>query len=146
MFRHRKQLHRWVARALLVWLFGVATGVAQACLMSGSLPSGGPQFEPAVAEQGPAPEDESRPVQDGGCSGHDGTLVKSNCQDLCEKSAAATPLLKSDLAKVQGHALPPAQVAIAGPVPSAASVPLPTPRRDRALPLPVRLAFPRLAL
>jgi len=32
MFRHRHQLRRWAARALIVWLFGVVAGVANACM------------------------------------------------------------------------------------------------------------------
>jgi hypothetical protein len=33
MFRHRQQRRRWAAMALLLWLFGVGTGLAHACLV-----------------------------------------------------------------------------------------------------------------
>lgn len=34
MFRHRRHLHRWAYRVLVVWLFGIAAGVANACLVA----------------------------------------------------------------------------------------------------------------
>ena len=34
MFRHRRKLSRWAAHVLLVWLFGVAVGIAHACVVA----------------------------------------------------------------------------------------------------------------
>ena len=35
MFRQRQQLRRWAARVLLVWLFSVGAGAANACITTG---------------------------------------------------------------------------------------------------------------
>lgn len=152
MFRHRQQLRRWAARTLLVWLFGIATGVAQACLAPSPMERGGQQSEPAVeveaghgkAAQASELHHESYPTQHAGVLGHDGSPVKSNCQDFCEKATVSIPPLKSALDKVQGHALPPVELAIVGLAPE--PVQLSVPRRDRGLAPPIRLAFLRLAL
>lgn len=154
MFRHRQQLRRWAARALFVWLFGIATGVVQACLAPTPVELGGRQAEPAVAvgaqhgkaeAPGRASHHESPAAKDEGVLGHDDSLGKSNCRDFCEKSAVAIPKLKFDLDKVQGHALPPAGVATVCIVPSAEPA-QPLLRRDGARAPPIRLAFLRLAL
>jgi hypothetical protein len=154
MFQHRKQLRRWAAGTLLVWLFGIATGVAQACLSPGPMGPCGQRSEPIVeveAGRGKAAKasevhHESTPTQHAGVLGHDGPPVKSNCQDFCEKAAVAIPPLKSALDNVQGHALPPVQVAMVCLVRAAEPVQLSVPRRDGGLAPPIRLAFLRLAL
>jgi hypothetical protein len=155
MFRHRQQLRRWAAGTLLVWLFGIATGVAQACLAPSPIERGGQQSDPATAvgaehAKAAAPasgiHQASHPVQHEGVVGHDGSLDKSNCQDFCEKSAIAIPPLKSALDKVQGHALPPVAVATLCPLPAAEPAQLSVPRRDGGLAPPIRLAFLRLTL
>ena len=153
MFHHRQQLRRWAARTLLVWLFGIASGIAQACLTPSPMEPGAQRYEPAVevehgkaAAAGDGLHHESHPAQHEGFLGHADAPVKSNCQDFCEKSALAIPPLKSALDKVQGHALPPPGVAMACPAPAAASVQTLTPRHDGALAPPIRLCFLRLAL
>lgn len=154
MFHHRQQLRRWAARTLLVWLFGIASGIAQACLTPSPMEPGAQRSESGVgaevrhgkATPGGQLHHESHPTQHEGVVGHDGSTAKSNCQDFCEKSALAIPPLKSALDKVQGHALPPPGVAMACPAPAAASVQTLTPRHDGALAPPIRLCFLRLAL
>jgi hypothetical protein len=154
MFQHRKQLRRWAAGTLLVWLFGIATGVAQACLPPSPLDLRGQRCEPAVeveAGHGKAAmaselHHESTPPQHVGVLGHDGPPAKSNCQDFCEKTAVAIPPLKSALDNLQGYALPPVELAMLGLVRAAEPAQLSVPRRDGGLALLIRLAFLRLAL
>ena len=154
MFRDRKQLRRWAARALLLWLFGIATGIAHACLTPSPIELGGWQSEPAVeveaghgkAAQASGHHQGASPTQHEGVLGHEGSPVKSNCQDFCEKAAVSIPPLKSALDKVQGHALPPVAVAIVCLVPASEPVQLSAPCWDGGPAPPIRLAFLRLAL
>jgi hypothetical protein len=154
MFRHRQQLRRWAARAVFVWLFGIATGVVQACLAPSPLDLGGQPPEPAASAQaghgkavpGRGFHHESAPTQHEGPLGHDDSLAKSNCQDFCEKSALAIPQLKTALDKVHDHALPIAAVSTVCPIPAAAPVPLSAAHCVGAQPPPIRIAFLRFAL
>lgn len=155
-FRHRQQRRRWAARVLLLWLFGVAASVANACLgPAQGLGSG--QVSVVAAHLGASLHDAAVPVtypeprgealggpQDGGC--HEGATLKSNCADFCDKARVSIPSLKSPLDDLQGHALHFAGVAAAQPL---AVGPLERPRRlcrEGAWAPPVRIAYLRLAL
>lgn len=78
MFRHRHQLRRWAGRVLLVWLFGIATGVAHASLPPSPMELGAQRSEPVVAVVAEAAfhcggEDSQGAVGHrggGGCRGH----------------------------------------------------------------------------
>ncbi len=155
MFRHRQQLRRWAARALFVWLFGFATGIAQACLAPNHQDLNGQRAAPVgvvkVVKHGqaaPPTSDIHHATQQTqhGASGHDDTLVESICHDFCEKAAVAIPPLKSTPDKAQCHALPPVESAMVCPLAAAEPVQLSVPRRYGALAPPIRLAFVRLAL
>ena len=156
MFRYRQQLRRWAARVLLVWLFGVGAGFANACLV------------PSVAQPGGKPaahtSDESAPSRDAAASGlghHKGSsdvhtgedaqgqpghAAKSNCVDFCDKASVSIPPLKSSLDEVQGHAPPPRAIAAVLPVPVHLPVRPWVPRPEGVRAPPIRIAFLRLAL
>ncbi len=156
MFRQRQQLRRWATRALVVWLFGMVTGIAQACLAPNhqdldqhrtalaaafKVTKHGEAALPAIDLHHTSPQ-----APHAGASGHDDSLVESICQNFCEKAAVAIPPLKSALDKAPCHALPPVESAMVWPVPAAAPEQLSVPRRYGVLASPIRLAFVRLAL
>ena len=156
MFRHRQNLRRWAARVLLLWLFGVGAGVANACLgpgpgAMGSLPSVfaghvGADHHDATAGGLAYGQDPSLAVAHGGVGGDEGTPIKSNCVDFCDKASISIPPLKSPLDNLQGQALQFAAVSFV----QAVSAGLPAHRWD---PRPqvhwapsIHIAFLRLAL
>ena len=147
MFHHRNQLRRWAARVLLLWLFGIGTGVANACLGpgladSGAHPSGHPSASQTTHGDTAALPGAADERPDGEAS-----LAKSNCQDFCEKSTVSIPPLKSAFDIVQGHALLSGAAVVVLPVPAFSPDELLLPRRDSGLaPVPIRTAFLRLAL
>ncbi len=155
MFRDRQQLRRWAARALVVWLFGIGAGIAQACMAPNHQALHGERTAPAgavhvirgeAAQPAGDSDHASQQTQRGGASGHDDSLVESICQDFCEKSALAIPPLRTALDKVQCDALLPAVGAMTCPVPATEPVRVSVPRQYGALAPPIRLAFLRLAL
>ena len=95
MFRHRQQLRRWAARVLLVWLFGVGTGVAHACLSSNPAQPSGPAAAHATGEvmahHGAAavaqPLGSAQAQADEGAPGEQGPAARSSCVDYCEKAS-----------------------------------------------------------
>lgn len=153
MFRRRHSLRRWAAAVLLLWLFGVVSGVAHACLI-------------------PAPATETRAVvearaqtvavkcheghvadQRAAEGAHDADMAdchvalgKSGCQTLCDKASVSIPPLKSVLDDLQWHALLPMWVATADPVPARVPLRIQPPRRDGVAGPPITIAFLRLAL
>ena len=147
MFHHRSQLRRWAAQVLLLWLFGIGTGVANACLGPSLADSGAHPGGHSSASQATHGDTAALPgVADERPDG-EGSLAKSNCQDFCEKSTVSIPPLKSALDNVQGQALHPGAVVVILPVPAFSPDELLLPRRDGGLaPVPIRTAFLRLAL
>lgn len=156
MFRHRRHLRRWAARVLLLWLFGIGTGAANACLAANSQESGGhssghPTASQTIPRDGPGLPTEARPgsqqTHHAGALGPEEAPGKSNCQDFCEKSTISLPSLKSALDSAHGHALPVVALAMVIPVPVFSTGPLLLPRRDGGLAhQPITIAFLRLAL
>jgi hypothetical protein len=136
MFRHRQPLRRWAALVLLLWLFGVGTGVAHACLA------------PSLAEWGEG----SEAAAAGDCHGAGQTAAderaagKTNCQDFCDKAGVSIPPLKAALDDVLGAALLFPAVAAVAPVPALAPVQAAVPRRDGGWAPPIRIALLRLTL
>lgn len=156
MFLYRRQLRLWAARVLLLWLFGLGTSVANACLTTG-------QTEPvtatasrlvAVAEalddlafHDHAPADGGfLPSHGADAPAHHGSLAKTNCQDFCSKAPVSIPPLKSTLDDVQTHAVIATAAVTVVPMPALAPVQLWLPRRDVGRNLPIPIAFLRLAL
>jgi hypothetical protein len=156
MFFHRRQLRRWAARVLLVWLFGVAAGVANACLAPawddhGAQASVGMQAMDSGHEDAAIPQ--GHDAHDGATSEHSGSADhggipgKANCQDFCQKSTVSIPPVKSALDQFDAHALAPLAIATVVPVPAFQPEQSWLPRRDGGLaPPPITIAFLRLAL
>lgn len=95
MFSDRRRLRRWAAQVLLVWLFGLAMGVANACALGESAHHGDGE---TVAASTPAHHHDDE----------QGDAAKVNCQDFCAKSSIAAPQLKlvDDGFAALGFALP----------------------------------------
>lgn len=160
MFRHRQSLRRWAALLLLLWLFGVGAGVANACLAPSLVQSGGPAagqgLTPGASPQGlssPAGHDHAGAGHEGGhASGHEGgdhgpvSPAKANCQDFCDKSTVSVTPLKTAVGEVDAHALPPQVAATVLQVPAVRAALPWVPRRDGGLAPPIPIAFLRLAL
>ena len=93
MFSDRRSLRRWAAHVLLVWLFGLAMGVANACALGDSVHH--LTEAKAVAEHHHGDEQ--------------GDAAKDNCLNFCEKSSVGAPQLKmldDGLAALGSFALP----------------------------------------
>jgi hypothetical protein len=132
MFSDRRHLRRWATRVLLVWLFGIATGIAHACALH---LSGVRADQPIVVSHAHG-------------SATDNGSEQANCLDFCEKSSATAP---TPSAKVDAGADSQAPAILPGPTAWVVDRPLRTPaRRDgSAAPRggpPPRIAFQRLAL
>jgi hypothetical protein len=154
MFCHRNQIRRWAARVLLLWLLGLGIGVAHACLAPAAARSAGPQMASAVGQPSPsAPAVAAEASQFGAHhaqheagQARPSSVVKSNCQDFCDKARVTIPPLKATPGDMPGLALPPAAVAVVLPAPVFQPVRLAVPGREGVATLPIALAFVRLAL
>lgn len=154
MFSNRRQLRRWAAQLLLLWLFGVSAGVANAC-WAGSLAKLGAQdlhtsrLEAMQRDQAP-PECEmhaaSHQAQDGDGASHPLSHTQSTCQTYCDMSTLSFSPLKSSLDDSPGPALAAPTYALALPVAGDSPVHLLMPRRDGGLAPPITIAFLRLTL
>ena len=156
MFRQRQQLRRWAARVLLMWLFSVGAGAANACITTGPV---APVV--AVASHLVAVADAHHKVvshdhvQADGAGlrsqiddgpKHLGNLSKANCQDFCGKATVSIPPLKSALDDVQSHAVIAMTAVTVLPIPAFAPEQSRLPRRDGVRAPPILIAFLRLAL
>lgn len=156
MFRYRQQLRRWAAHVLLLWLFGVGAGFANACLASSqvqlgdftaghSLDEGVSNHEPTVPGIG-LHDGWSQAQPDEDPQGQPGHAAKSNCVDFCDKASVSIPSLKSAIDDVQGHAPPPLVAVTFLPVPVFLLAQVWVPRRDGVRAPPIPIVFLRLAL
>lgn len=95
MFSDRRRLRRWAAQVLLVWLFGLAMGVANACALGESA------HHRADAKEATSTSEHHH-------GDEQGDAAKVNCLDFCEKSSIGTPQLKvvDDGFAALGFALP----------------------------------------
>lgn len=137
MFSDRRRLRRWAAQVLLVWLFGFAMGMANACALG----------EPAHHKSDAASMAGGHASQKHQHGDEQGDLAKVNCLDFCEKSSIGAPQVKAgDGLAALGFALP------ASAVPWISGLAEPAVRRlvvdSSHLPggPPPRIAFQRLAL
>ena len=154
MFRNRRQLRRWATRVLLLWLFGVAAGVAHACLAPNLVGlSEGALSSPDAARvahhdagaaqvphHGPAASEAAR------TPGEHEPAANLNCQDFCDKATVSMPQQKSTLDDVHGAALPPRTASAVLAVPDLPRARPWVPRRDGVWSPPIPIAFLRLAL
>jgi hypothetical protein len=157
MFRHRQQLRRWAARVLFLWLFGLAVGVANACLATSQTAPAGTGVahladSAAVSLAGPSHQHKplnqavTLPAHGDDVQVHEGSLAKANCQDFCNKTTTTIPSVKSALDDLQSHAvLVTASVAVL-PAPAFAPVQMWVPRRDGVRSPPIPIVFLRLTL
>lgn len=132
---NRRQLRRWAARVLMAWLFGMVAGVVNACVID--TPMKAVHATHAVAH---ADQSQSHDGNDDGNDDGNGT-----CRDFCEKSAVS--LLSTSTGTDAGTvlpALPAAPVSITLAALQGAARPVASDRLSG--PLPVRIAFVRLAL
>lgn len=138
MFSDRRRLRRWAAQVLLVWLFGLAMGVANACALG----------EPAHHRSDVATAPASDAVQKHEHGNEQGDLAKVNCLDFCEKSSIGAPQLKvvGDGLAALGFALPVSHtLSAAGPAEhSVDQLVVDSPNLPGGP--PPRIAFQRLAL
>lgn len=153
MFRHRQQLRRWALRVLLVWLFGLGLGVANACLAAKQFEPGPSTVSATAAASGTAQD-----VMPEGCDHHvvaasgasqgdpHGTAAKSNCESFCERASVSIAPQKSMLGDLQAHALPAIARVSSQPLPVDAPVPRWVPCREGVRPRRIAIAFLRLAL
>ncbi|MDE1948403.1 MAG: hypothetical protein KGL43_16795 [Burkholderiales bacterium] len=156
MFRYRHQLRRWAAGLLFLWLFGVGTGVANACLASGSVmavPSrvdhafGMPaQHRPAATVTGNDHCGPGAAASDDSASISHDSAHRSNCHEFCDQASVSLPTLKSTIDKIQGTAAIPIRIAVLLPAPAFAPVRLWVPSRDGVAAPPIPIAFLRLTL
>ena len=153
MFRHRQQLRRWAARVLLLWLFGIGAGVANACIATAPAAAEASHIVAVVdAQHDVVPHDHAHASSTSLLSKgidaptHLGNLSKANCQDFCDKATVSIPPLKSALDDVQSHAVFVMATMIVVPMPAFAPVQLRVPRRDGVQAPPISIAFLRLAL
>lgn len=156
MFRHRQELRQWAARVLVLWLFGIGAGIANACITTGQVApvAAVASHRVAVVEahhdvvtHGHAQADGAGlPSQTDDAPTHLGNLSKANCQDFCNKAAVSIPPLKSALDDIQAHAAIAATAVTVLPMPAFASVQRWVPRRDGVQAPPILFAFLRLAL
>jgi hypothetical protein len=155
MFRHRRQLRRWAARMLVLWLFGVGVGMANACLAPHAvgLPDGPVRTSAAAEVSHPGADADRHALHPGSHhshdaqgADHDGPTASPNCQDFCDKVAVSMPPLKSALDQLQGHALPASAASTAAPVAPVLWVQPRMPRRHGAWAPPIPISFLRLAL
>lgn len=157
MFRTRRQIRRLAARVLLGWVFGIVTGVANACWMDASPQTAGHQAhaastQGAILADAAAPECETHPGPDHvavhaapPASGE--SHAESVCQTYCDGFSASIPAQKKSPVDTLAVAAGPAATFAVAPAPAGASrVHLLMPRRDAGQAAPVRIAFVRLAL
>lgn len=136
MFRHTTQIRRWAVRVLLLWLFGVFSSIAHACLVTESAPAAG------VVHRHASPLAEATADCHG--AGDVGDAAQLSCQAFCDKASMSIPPVKTgpdDGASDVAPALPPTSVVL-----PAATAPVQSwvPRRDGARPRPIAIAFLRL--
>lgn len=156
MFRHRRQVQRWASRVLLVWLFGIAAGVANACLATDLTRTDGrhwselaaaPEVTPAAAAApmaglhhgSPAAQGDSGPA--GGASS-----ATPNCLDFCEQSSLSLPTVKTALDGTHGVGLPAPAVLMVAPVADMSPGQCRVCRVTGGHAPPITIAFLRLAL
>ena len=140
---------------VVLWLFGVGVGIANACLAPPVVGLPGDPVRTSAASEplhpGAAADRDARHPgpphsHDGQGADHGGPTASPNCQDFCDKVAVSMPPLKSTLDQVQGHALPPSAASTAAPVAPALWVRPWLPRRHGVWAPPIPISFLRLAL
>ena len=145
MFGNRRNLRRWALQVFLVWVFGIAAGIAHACALR--LADHHHQDGVIVAASGHAAD--HAPVTHGhNDASRDDGVAQANCLDFCDKSSVSVPTLKVKLDQ-GGDAQPAALLAspLLAMVEWLVHVPVrPDGLIDRRGGPPLRIALQRLAL
>lgn len=143
IFRQRARLRRWAAGVLVLWLFGLVSGVAHACMAqdTSGTPSGRAEIASATDPGHGVAHSRASHVQ----HSHHDQPGGANCQDFCQKSAVSIPPLKALDNLLNPAVLPPAP-AIAVLPPAAVPDHLAVPLAEGGQPPPIPIAFLRLAL
>lgn len=128
MFRHRRHLHRWACRLVVLWLFGIAAGVAHACMVADLART---DVQQLAAAAGPADA---------------ASDCTANCQNFCVKSSVSIPTVKTAGDDAGGHGLPPPAVLAGLPMPDAPAAQRWTLGLEGGHAPPITIAFLRLAL
>jgi hypothetical protein len=111
MFSNRLQLRRWAARVLLMWLFGVMGGVANACWAEGFEHAGVAHPHVAAAATGDvamaecALHAEAHQVGKQAASGDGEPHARSNCKTYCDALTTSITPLKTALDNTPVHAI-----------------------------------------
>ena len=149
-FAHPKQLRRMAARMLLAWLFALAAGIVNACVVE----PGGHQHALSTASHGPGLQGEHHGPAAAAASqdadSDDGSVAskaKANCVKFCGDQATGVPIVKPPTD-------PSAGTCIALPSAFQAEATLRDPRAEFGAPesppphgrIPILIAFRRLAL
>lgn len=144
MLRNRRQLRRWAIQVLLVWLFGIVTGIAHACtvrILDDQRGSADPHHEAAAVDRMSHSHAQAL-VSDAD------TGEQANCLDFCEKVSLSAQPLKGKL-DPNAETLATAVLLSASPDlvdwPAATFVRLDDAIRQHRGP-PLRIALQRLAL
>ena len=151
MFRHRRHLHRWTCRLVVLWLFGIAAGVAHACLAADLARTDVQQLAAAVTlgtTAAPAGQVHPGAHQAAAAAGpaYGASDCTVNCQNFCVKSSLSIPTVKTAGDDAGGHGLPPPAVLAGLPMPDAPAAQRWTLGLEGGHAPPITIAFLRLAL
>lgn len=136
MSRPRRHLRHWAASMLMLWLFGIGCGVAQACMLA-HLQAAPPAIELTAA--GTLDSCEHQHEDDGG-------LAQAQCRDFCDKASTSIPTLKSTLSGLLLAALMPTVVNTVAPAPALVIAAEGWPRPPDRPAAPITITYGRLAL
>ena len=136
MSSRSRRLRHWAACMLLLWLFGIGCGIAQACA--------GSHLQAATDGIG-----RGQTSAVGDCEQHHGEqggLAQAHCRDFCDNASTSVPTVQPSLNGLFVLALMPAVINTVAPVPALslarAGVLRPPDRPAR----PITLTYLRLAL
>ena len=145
MFGNRRNLRRWTIQVLLVWVFGIAAGIAHACALR---LADHHHHDGAIATAAGHAADHASVTHRHAEAPQDDGAAQANCLDFCDKSTVSVPSLRFKLD--QGGDAQPAAL-LASPLLAAVDWPVHAPVRpdgviDRRGGPPLRIALQRLAL
>ena len=134
----RARLRRFAACMLLLWLFGLASGVVNACVVASGLRHAAHAAAVEAAHDHAAHE---------GQPGHEGHDEQPPCERLCDEPAAPAQADKQQASPLSGFWLAAAPLASLPQWPDVArSAPLPPAETASRRAIPIPIAYLRLAL
>ena len=154
---HRRQIRQMAVGLLMLWVLGLVSGFANACLLAGpSGPAEGGMSSSPAGPVAPAVVKASTDAAHHGEVGHQGhydgsrdhvlAASSANCLDFCDKLAGSMPGLGSGDDDGAEHALAMARGAFALVLPLAPTQPVGASRSEGLPVVPDSLAFVRLRL